>query len=40
MKRNNNYFIPQRQLTERIEFERFPVKKIFKEIQVNGIDDN
>ncbi len=39
-KRNSNYFIPQQQLTERIEIERFPVAKMYKEIQVNGIDNH
>ncbi|CAF3126189.1 unnamed protein product [Rotaria sp. Silwood2] len=35
-KRNNNYFVRQQQLTERIEIERYPEAQIFKEIQVHG----
>jgi hypothetical protein len=37
--RQNNYFVPQRQLNPQIEIERYPVPNIYKEIQVNGIDD-
>ncbi|CAF1158018.1 unnamed protein product, partial [Rotaria magnacalcarata] len=35
-KRNNNYFISQQQLVERVEVERYSNAQIFKEIQVNG----
>ncbi|CAF1266590.1 unnamed protein product [Adineta steineri] len=35
--RNNNYFIPERQLVEQVEIERYLQPEIYKEIQVNGV---